>query len=337
MQGEREVKEMHPVSKGVNDEPWLRGHFGLTKTLGKLSKKYFGKNAEKEVEKYVGSCCACLERKKVGDQARLQPAIVQGLSEKIRIDVVDPLEDPCAVGCRAYTIICCEVYVQKQMLTLVRFFLGWDDVVTRSNCVWSGWRVIQPASVPSTVIVRELGLLLMPYIHTIIRDQLHKREMTGAAKGDAVSKARVCGMFIPFGAMCEKSRRYAAKVAIGRLAPVEPPENTRDVPENSGAIRANVSLGRSEDRSSARVTSMRYNLDQKNPGSFDATRPKRLISILQAHIKHQLTSRGRRGALNVGRCVRTSAGGDVPEGQFLAHSSSRTDHLSLDRLVTIFK
>ncbi|GBP46600.1 hypothetical protein EVAR_95062_1 [Eumeta japonica] len=54
-------------------------------------KRYFVDNAEKEVETYIESCCVCLERKKMSDQARLQPIIVQGLLEKIGIDVVRPI------------------------------------------------------------------------------------------------------------------------------------------------------------------------------------------------------------------------------------------------------
>ncbi|GBP71972.1 Retrovirus-related Pol polyprotein from transposon 412 [Eumeta japonica] len=79
------------VLKEMHDEPWTGGHFGLTKTLAKLRERYFVKNAEKEVEKYIASCRVCLERKKVSNQASLQPIVVQGFLEKIGIDVVGPI------------------------------------------------------------------------------------------------------------------------------------------------------------------------------------------------------------------------------------------------------
>ncbi|GBP41787.1 Retrovirus-related Pol polyprotein from transposon 412 [Eumeta japonica] len=49
----------------MHDEPWTGSHFGLTKTLAKLRERYFVKNAEKEVEKYIASCRVSLERKKM--------------------------------------------------------------------------------------------------------------------------------------------------------------------------------------------------------------------------------------------------------------------------------
>ncbi|GBP16269.1 hypothetical protein EVAR_93637_1 [Eumeta japonica] len=44
------------VLKEAHDKPWIAGHYGLTKALAKLRERYFVKNDEKEVEKYIGSC-----------------------------------------------------------------------------------------------------------------------------------------------------------------------------------------------------------------------------------------------------------------------------------------
>ncbi|GBP36369.1 hypothetical protein EVAR_87948_1 [Eumeta japonica] len=82
---------LNDVLKELHDEPWTGKHFGLTKTLAKLSERYFVKNAEKAMEKYIALCRVRLERKKVSNQARLQPIIVQGILEKIGIDVVGPI------------------------------------------------------------------------------------------------------------------------------------------------------------------------------------------------------------------------------------------------------
>ncbi|GBP19680.1 hypothetical protein EVAR_75652_1 [Eumeta japonica] len=79
------------VLKEMHDEPWTGGHFGLTKTLAKLRERYFVKNAEKEVKKYITSCRVSLKRKKVSNQASLQPIVVRGILEKIGIDVVGPI------------------------------------------------------------------------------------------------------------------------------------------------------------------------------------------------------------------------------------------------------
>ncbi|GBP21933.1 hypothetical protein EVAR_7146_1 [Eumeta japonica] len=76
---------LEEVSKEVHEEPWTRGHFGLTKTLGKLGERYFMNNEKDEVDK-VRQIVPCLLGERENQPSDLLSTILlHGLLEKFGI------------------------------------------------------------------------------------------------------------------------------------------------------------------------------------------------------------------------------------------------------------
>ncbi|GBP94198.1 hypothetical protein EVAR_69553_1 [Eumeta japonica] len=67
------------------------------------------------MEKYIGLCRVCLERKKVSKHARLKPIIVKAFLEKIGIDVIGPIRR----FIRGNKYITAIEYAPKYVITIV--------------------------------------------------------------------------------------------------------------------------------------------------------------------------------------------------------------------------
>ncbi|KAJ8713809.1 hypothetical protein PYW08_007429 [Mythimna loreyi] len=101
---------LHELLKELHDDPWSGGHLGLAKTLAKFRAKYFIRDAEREIERYVSSCKLCQERKKGIGLAQLQPVVVNDLMEKVGIDILGPFRK--SLNGNRYIIVSLE-YVTK--------------------------------------------------------------------------------------------------------------------------------------------------------------------------------------------------------------------------------
>lgn len=102
------------VMEELHDDAWSGGHLGLAKTIGRFRDRYFMQNAEREIERYIGSCIPCQERRKVGQAVALSPVSVSNMLEKIGIDVLGPFRT--SERGNRYIIVAME-YVSKFAIT----------------------------------------------------------------------------------------------------------------------------------------------------------------------------------------------------------------------------
>ena len=98
------------VMDELHDQAWSGGHLGMAKTIWKFRERYFMVDSVKLIERYVRSCVQCQERKKSNVRCVLQPVSVNGLMEKVGIDIVGPLRK--STRGNKYIIVCIE-YVSK--------------------------------------------------------------------------------------------------------------------------------------------------------------------------------------------------------------------------------
>ena len=65
---------VNPVLEEVHDSP-PNGHFGVNKTLQKISKRFYWASFEKDVENWCRSCSVCITKKGPSDKSHNQMRI----------------------------------------------------------------------------------------------------------------------------------------------------------------------------------------------------------------------------------------------------------------------